>query len=64
MTVSVVGLKKSFGGAVALAGVDLTIGAGEIHALLGPNGAGKSTLIRCLGGAISPDAGGFLIVHD
>jgi ribose transport system ATP-binding protein len=57
LTVTVAGLEKSFGGAVALAGVDLTIGAGEIHALLGPNGAGKSTLIRCLGGAISPDAG-------
>jgi ABC-type sugar transport system ATPase subunit len=64
MTVSVVGLKKSFGGAVALAGVDLTIGAGEIHALLGPNGAGKSTLIRCLGGAISPDAGRICIEDD
>ena len=57
MTVTVAGLRKSFGGAVALAGVDLSIGAGEIHALLGPNGAGKSTLIRCLGGAINPDSG-------
>jgi ribose transport system ATP-binding protein len=53
----VVGLAKSYGGVAALRGIDLRIEAGEIHALLGPNGAGKSTLIRCLGGAVAPDAG-------
>src|SRR5207245_581469 len=38
------GLSKSFGGVVALRGVDLAARAGEVHGLIGENGAGKSTL--------------------
>ena len=57
MTVVIKDVWKAFGGANALSGVDLDVGAGEVHALLGPNGAGKSTLIRCLSGAAAPDAG-------
>ncbi|TFV87260.1 sugar ABC transporter ATP-binding protein [Blastococcus sp. CT_GayMR20] len=51
------GLVKSFDGRPVLAGVDLTVRAGEVRALLGANGAGKSTLISCLSGANIPDGG-------
>jgi len=51
------GLRKRYGGTVALNGVDLDVRAGEIHALLGENGAGKSSLMKILAGAIQPDDG-------
>jgi ABC-type sugar transport system ATPase subunit len=51
------GIVKSYGGALALRGVDLDVRGGEIHALCGENGAGKSTLMNVLGGATRPDSG-------
>jgi fructose transport system ATP-binding protein len=51
------GLAKTFGHVVGLDRVDLTLSAGEVLAVIGDNGAGKSTLIKCLSGAMVPDAG-------
>ena len=54
------GIVKEFGATKAVAGVDLDIHAGQIHALLGANGAGKSTLIKLLSGLHTIDAGEIL----
>lgn len=51
------GIKKRFGAAIALRGVDLSVVPGEVVALLGPNGAGKTTLVNILLGIRRPDAG-------
>ena len=50
-------LRKSFGGAPAVDGLDLTVRAGEFYALLGPNGAGKTTTLRMVSGLLTPDGG-------
>ncbi len=52
---------KRFGATRALDGVELTLGAGEVHALIGENGAGKSTLMNILAGAVRPDRGAMQI---
>jgi ABC-type multidrug transport system ATPase subunit len=51
------GLVKRFGAKVALDGVDLALGAGEIGVVLGPTGAGKTTLLRTLAGVQQPTHG-------
>ena len=51
------GLRKSYGARVALRGVDLEVGRGELFGLLGPNGAGKSTLVKIACGLVGPTAG-------
>jgi ABC-type Na+ transport system ATPase subunit NatA len=54
--VRVEGVRKSYGGVVALADLDLELRPG-ITGLLGPNGAGKTTLIRILATLLAPSAG-------
>ena len=51
------GIAKHFGGVMAVQGVDLTLGKGEVLAIVGDNGAGKSTLIKVLTGVYEPDEG-------
>jgi branched-chain amino acid transport system ATP-binding protein len=48
---------KSFGHLVAVDGVSLEVGAGEIVGLIGPNGAGKSTLVNLISALEAPTAG-------
>ena len=48
---------RRFEGRVALDGVDLSVGSGDVMALIGPSGSGKSTLIRLLAGALQPTSG-------
>ncbi|MEU8896432.1 ABC transporter ATP-binding protein [Nocardia sp. NPDC048505] len=50
-------LRKSFGSAIALDGLDLEVARGEVHGFLGPNGAGKTTTTRVLLGLLKADAG-------
>src|SRR5579872_1787720 len=42
---------------VALRGVDLDVGPGEMVALLGPSGMGKTTVLRLMAGLMTPSAG-------
>jgi branched-chain amino acid transport system ATP-binding protein len=51
------GLRKTFGGVVALDGVDLSIDPEEILGIVGPNGSGKTTLFNVVTGALKPTAG-------
>ena len=51
------GLKKSYKGVQALAGVSFSVREGEVFGLLGPNGAGKSTTVRILATLSRMDAG-------
>lgn len=55
--ITIRGLEKRYGKHVALAGLDLTVGEGEVYGFLGRNGAGKSTTIRILMGITQPSAG-------
>jgi rhamnose transport system ATP-binding protein len=55
-------ISKTFPGVRALAGVELSVEPGEVHALLGENGAGKSTLIKIVTGILEPDPGASLTI--
>ena len=60
-----VGLARSFGDFVAVDGIDLSIGEGELFSLLGPNGAGKTTTLRMLSCLLRPTGGTARILgHD
>ena len=51
------GLRKVFGGLVAVEDVSFEIGEGEFVGLIGPNGCGKSTIFNCISGLLDKTAG-------
>jgi ABC-type multidrug transport system ATPase subunit len=54
-------VRKRFGSAVALADVDLDVGAGSIVGLVGPNGSGKTTLLHAVAGLLPADSGSIVV---
>ncbi len=57
MTLVIDGLRKRFGGVVALDGVGFSVGSGQVFGFLGPNGAGKTTTMRIVLDILHPDEG-------
>src|SRR5438034_7537988 len=57
LTIRTRGLRKVFGGKVAVRNLTLDVPRGEIFGFLGPNGAGKSTSIKMLLGLVHPSGG-------
>ena len=53
----ITGLRKTFGGVVALAGVDVSIELDKIIGIIGPHGSGKTTLFNVIAGVYKPTAG-------
>ena len=55
--ITVKGLRKSFGAAEVLRGIDLFVAESEVVVIIGPSGSGKSTLLRCINYLEEPTAG-------
>ena len=60
--VQLLGVRKSYGAADILRGVDLTVQRGEVLVLMGPSGSGKSTLLRLIN-HLEPIDGGEILVE-
>lgn len=54
---SVSGLRKTFGGVVAVDDLSMSVDLGDIHGIIGPNGSGKTTFFNTVTGVYSPDNG-------
>ena len=57
------GLRKEFGGLVAVRDVSFTVGEGEFVGLIGPNGCGKSTTFNCISGLLEQTSGSLSLIH-
>ena len=57
IVIRIEGLRKSYGDIVAVDGVNLSVGRGEVFGILGPNGAGKTTTLEMIEGLRKPDGG-------
>jgi ABC-type Fe3+/spermidine/putrescine transport system ATPase subunit len=60
-TLRLTGLRRQFGSAVVLDGVDLVVESGTLCCLLGPSGSGKTTLLKLLAGQQESQAGTMLL---
>jgi ABC-2 type transport system ATP-binding protein len=59
------GLERTFDDVLAVQGIDIEVGEGEIYAFLGPNGAGKTTTVRMLTTLLLPTGGSATVAgHD
>ncbi|WP_227356142.1 ABC transporter ATP-binding protein [Haladaptatus salinisoli] len=58
------GLKKSFGGVMAVDGLDISIKSSELVGLIGPNGSGKTTTLNLITGFLSPSNGEIVFNGD
>ena len=57
LVLQTIGLRKHFGGVLAVNGVNLSVPPGDVRAIIGPNGAGKTTLFNLLTGDLAHDSG-------
>lgn len=57
VSLSLVGVSRSFGPVEVLHDVTITLAPGEVHALIGENGAGKSTTMKIMSGYLGPTSG-------
>ena len=62
--ISISGLRKSYGDAEAVRGIDLEVQPGEVFAFLGPNGAGKTTTVEILEGYRNRSGGEVSVLGD
>ena len=58
------GIRKEFGGLVAVNDVDFTVPRGKVISLIGPNGAGKTTFFNMLTGVYKPTAGSVTFLNE
>jgi branched-chain amino acid transport system permease protein len=61
---SVHGLRKAFGGLIAVRDLSFDIPVGGVTGLIGPNGSGKTTVLNLITGELQPDAGSILFQGD
>ena len=62
--ISIGGLRKSYGAAEAVRGIELEVERGEVFAFLGPNGAGKTTTVEILEGYRKRDSGEVAVLGE
>ena len=62
--VRIQGLRKSFGQAEILKGIDLSVNTGEVLVMIGGSGSGKSTCLRCINRLETPTSGTIMVAGN